>query len=219
MATIYDPLPLEVLENLAILSADLDEKIPSKELDRNLLIASWNIRAFGNLTRKWWSDEKDSPRRDLHSIYCIAEILSRFDVIAVQEVKANLRALRDTLKLLGEHWSMILTDTNKSNSGNDERMAYLFDTRRVNLSGLAGEIVIPNEWVNDPEKVIREQFVRSPYAVSFRSNDKTFILVTVHIKYGKEAKERESEIHGIAKWLSGMGLRHKCLRPEPDRAR
>lgn len=26
MATIYDPLPLEVLENLAILSADLDEK-------------------------------------------------------------------------------------------------------------------------------------------------------------------------------------------------
>ena len=138
MATIYDPLPLEVLENLAILSADLDEKIPSKELDRNLLIASWNIRAFGNLTRKWWSDEKDSPRRDLHSIYCIAEILSRFDVIAVQEVKANLRALRDTLKLLGEHWSMILTDTNKSNSGNDERMAYLFDTRRVNLSGLAG---------------------------------------------------------------------------------
>ena len=178
MATIYDPLPAEVLENLEILCADLDEKIPSKELDRNLLIASWNIRGFGNLTRKWWSDEKDSPRRDLHSIYCIAEILSRFDVIAIQEVKANLRALRDTLKLLGDHWSMILTDTNKSDSGNDERMAYLFDTRRVNLSGLAGEIVIPNEWVNDPEKVIREQFVRSPYAVSFRSNDKTFILVT-----------------------------------------
>ena len=133
---------------------------------------------------------------------CIAEILSRFDVIAIQEVKANLRALRDTLKLLGDHWSMILTDTNKSDSGNDERMAYLFDTRRVNLSGLAGEIVIPNEWVNDPEKVIREQFVRSPYAVSFRSNDKTFILVTVHIKYGKKAEDRETEIHGIAKWLS-----------------
>ena len=202
MATIYDRLPAEVLENLEILCADLDEKIPSKELDRNLLIASWNIRGFGNLTRKWWSEEKDSPRRDLHSIYCIAEILSRFDVIAIQEVKANLRALRDTLKLLGDHWSMILTDTNKSDSGNDERMAYLFDTRRVNLSGLAGEIVIPNEWVNDPEKVIREQFVRSPYAVSFRSNDKTFILVTVHIKYGKKAEDRETEIHGIAKWLS-----------------
>ena len=179
--TIYDPLPLEVVENLAELREDLDQKVPFKELDRNLLIATWNIRGFGNFTRKWMSAEKDSPRRDLHSIFCIAEILSRFDVIAVQEVKGNLRALRDTLKLLGDNWSMILTDTNKSDSGNDERMAYLFDTRRVQLSGLAGEIVIPNEWVNDPDKVLREQFVRSPYAVSFRSGDKTFILVTVHI--------------------------------------
>ena len=129
--TIYDELPLEVAQNLAELREDLDNKVPFKELDRNLLIATWNIRAFGNFTRKWMSDEKDSPRRDLHSIFCIAEILSRFDVIAVQEVKGNLRALRDTLKLLGDNWSMILTDTNSSNSGNDERMAYLFDTRRV----------------------------------------------------------------------------------------
>ena len=200
--TIYDELPIEVVENLAELREDLDMKVPSKELDRNLLIATWNIRGFGNFTRKWMSDEKDSPRRDLHSIFCIAEILSRFDVIAVQEVKGNLRALRDTLKLLGENWSMILTDTNNSASGNDERMAYLFDTRRVQLSGLAGEIVIPNEWVNDPEKVLREQFVRSPYAVSFRSGDKTFILVTVHIIYGKKSKDRINEIHGIARWLN-----------------
>lgn len=200
--TIYDPLPLEVVENLAELREDLDQKVPFKELDRNLLIATWNIRGFGNFTRKWMSAEKDSPRRDLHSIFCIAEILSRFDVIAVQEVKGNLRALRDTLKLLGDNWSMILTDTNKSDSGNDERMAYLFDTRRVQLSGLAGEIVIPNEWVNDPDKVLREQFVRSPYAVSFRSGDKTFILVTVHIIYGKKSKDRLKEIHGIARWLN-----------------
>ncbi len=200
--TIYDPLPIEVAENLAELREDLDQKVPFKELDRNLLIATWNIRGFGNFTRKWMSEEKDSPRRDLHSVFCIAEILSRFDVIAVQEVKGNLRALRDTLKLLGENWSMVLTDTNKSDSGNDERMAYLFDTRRVNLSGLAGEIVIPNEWVNDPDKVLREQFVRSPYAVSFRSGDKTFILVTVHIIYGKKSKDRLKEIHGIARWLN-----------------
>lgn len=200
--TIYDPIPVEIAENLAQLREDLDEKVPFKELDRNLLIATWNIRGFGDLTRKWNSSEKDSPRRDLHSIFCIAEILSRFDVIAVQEVKSNLRALRDTLKLLGDNWSMMLTDTNGSDSGNNERMAYLFDTRRVQLSGLAGEIVVPNEWVKDPEKVIREQFVRSPYAVSFRSGDKTFILVTVHIIYGKKSADRLNEIHGIARWLN-----------------
>ena len=200
--TIYDELPLDVAENLANLREDLDAKVPFKELDRNLLIATWNIRGFGNLTRKWHSGSKDSPRRDLHSIFCIAEILSRFDVIAVQEVKGNLRALRDTLKLLGDNWSMILTDTNSSASGNNERMAYLFDTRRVQMSGLAGEIVIPNEWVRDPEQVIREQFVRSPFAVSFRSGDKTFILVTVHIIYGESSKDRVREVKGIAKWLN-----------------
>ena len=50
--------------------------------------------------------------------------------------------------------------------------------------------------------MLKEQFVRSPYAVSFRAGKKTFILVTVHIKYGKSAKGRQDEIHGIAKWLS-----------------
>ena len=103
MAKITDKPPLAIQENIKLLSEDLDRKIPSKQLDRNLLIASWNIRAFGNLTRKWKSDKDDSPKRDLHSILCIAEIIKRFDVIAVQEVKSNIRALRDTLKVLGHN--------------------------------------------------------------------------------------------------------------------
>ena len=41
--TIYDPLPVEVAKNLELLKRDLDLKVPSKELDRNLLIATWNI--------------------------------------------------------------------------------------------------------------------------------------------------------------------------------
>ena len=58
----------------------LDEELPAKELDRNLLIATWNIRAFGGLTEKWHSTEVDTLKRDLHSLLCIAEIVSRFDV-------------------------------------------------------------------------------------------------------------------------------------------
>lgn len=103
MNSILEQPPEEVKENLELLKSDLDNKIPSKQLDRNLLIATWNIRAFGNLTRKWDSDDDDSPKRDLHSILCIAEIIKRFDVIAVQEVKDNIRALRDTLKVLGSN--------------------------------------------------------------------------------------------------------------------
>ena len=198
-----DPQPQEVKENLEELLRDLDEKVPSKQLDRNLLIATWNIRGFGDLTRSWMSKEGDSPRRDLHSVHCIAEILRRFDVIAIQEVKSNIRALRDTLKILGDEWSMILTDVNQGSAGNGERMAYLFDTRRVNLSGLAGELVVPDEWRSGVSKnVMQEQFVRSPYAVSFRSKHQTFILVTLHVLYGKKSSDRIKELKGIAQWLS-----------------
>jgi len=216
MPKILDPPPPEVIENLKLLATDLDQKIPSKCLDKNLLIASWNIRAFGNLTRKWDSDDNDSPKRDLHSVLCIAEIIKRFDVIALQEVKANIRALRDTLKVLGPNWSLILTDVTKGSAGNGERMAYLFDTRRVQLSGLAGELVVPKEWTNKiGEVILDEQFARTPYAVSFKANNKTFILVTLHIKYGKKSADRIKELKGIAKWLadwaSNINVYHQNL--------
>ncbi|HUH27946.1 endonuclease/exonuclease/phosphatase family protein [Gelidibacter sp.] len=202
MISINDIPPSDVQDNLNVLKADLDSKIPSKKLDKNLLIATWNIRAFGNLTRKWDSEDDDSPKRDLHSVLCIAEIIRRFDVIAIQEVKDNIRALRDTLKVLGKNWSFILTDVNQGKVGNGERMAYLFDTRRVHLSGLAGELVVPEEWgKNIGEHALSKQFVRSPYAVSFQSNQHTFILVTLHILYGKSPQSRIEELRGIAKWL------------------
>lgn len=204
MTTILSNPPSFVSDNLKLLEADLDAKIPSKKLDKNLLIASWNIRAFGDLTRKWKSEEDDSPKRDLQSILCIAAIIKRFDVIAIQEVKANIRALRDTMKVLGPNWSLILTDVTKGDSGNGERMAYLFDTRRVNLSGLACELVVPQKWIEKDisDDALQTQFARTPYAVSFKSCQHTFILVTLHILYGKKSEERIPELRAIAKWLS-----------------
>ena len=203
MDTIEDTLPDDIAKNRAILKEDLDLKIPPKKLEKNLLIATWNIRGFGDITRKWKSEATDSPKRDLHSLICIAEIIKRFDVIAIQEVKANLKGLRDVLKVLGNHWSLILTDVNQGDVGNGERMAYLFDTRRVNLSGLACEQVVPDEWTKIISKgMLDKQFVRSPYAVSFKAHNQTFILVTLHILFGKTSSDRITELKGIAKWLA-----------------
>lgn len=196
-------IPQNIQTELHKLNNDLDQKLPSRKLDKNLLIATWNIRAFGDLTRKWQSEEDDSSIRDLQSVHSIAEIIKRFDIIAVQEIKSNLRALRDTLKILGEHWSLILTDVNRGSAGNGERMGYIFDTRRIKLSGLAAELVIPQEWLDKiSDKALTEQFVRNPYAVSFRINKETFILVTLHIKYGKSSSDRIKEIKSIAKWMA-----------------
>lgn len=202
MPKITEPPPQHIIEEIDLLNKNLDALLPSKQLDKNVLIGTWNIRAFGGLTEKWEASEDDSPKRDLHSILCIANILSRFDIIAVQELKGNLKAFRHTLKILGPHWSFILTDVCRGNEGNDERLAFLFDTRKVKLSGLACELVVPNEQVEKiQEGAFTRQFVRTPYAVSFKVADKTFILVTLHVIYGKSAADRTPELKAIAEWL------------------
>jgi endonuclease/exonuclease/phosphatase family metal-dependent hydrolase len=200
MPSITDVLPQEVQQELRTLQDELDRTLPSRVLDQNVLIATWNLRAFGDLTEKWESEGSDSPKRDLHSIRLIAEIIRRFDIIALQEVRGNLKALRHTLKVLGSNWSLILTDVTRGTAGNNERLGFLFDQRTVNISGLAGELVVPEEEMIAPD-ALQRQFARTPYAVSFRCGDQTFILVTLHVLYGKVPSERIPELRAIAKWL------------------
>lgn len=202
MTNIKENPPLQVEEEIRKLNQAMDLALPSKELDKNVLIGTWNIRSFGGLTEKWEAAETDSPKRDLHSILSIAAILSRFDIIAVQEVKGNLKAFRHTLKILGSHWSFILTDVCGGEEGNDERLAFLFDTRKVKLSGLACELVVPNEQTTKiKEGAFSRQFSRTPYAVGFMVDGKTFILVSLHIIYGKHPGERTPELKAIAEWM------------------
>lgn len=203
MPLITDTPPPAVARDIATLSDALDAQVPARAAD-NVLVATWNIRVFGNLTRKWASGGTDTPKRDLHGALAIAHILERFDVIAVQEVKANLRALRDVLKVLGDHWSFALTDVTHGDPGNGERLAYLFDTRRVQLSGLACELVVPDDLASPyatAANAFQRQFVRTPYAVSFRAGRQTFVLVTLHVIYGNKGDERQAELAAIAKWL------------------
>ncbi len=106
------------------------------------------------------------------------------------------------LKMLGENWSFLMTDVTKGSGGNYERMAFLFDTRKIKLSGIACELVVPEEQLNSIKPdALRRQFARTPYAVSFFSGGKTFILVTLHVIYG-QPKERVPELKAIADWLA-----------------
>jgi len=199
------------LADLRSMRASLDSSaVPARHVDRNLLIATWNLRAFGDLTDKWAAEAGDSPKRDLHALALIAEIVSRFDVIAVQEVKGNIRALRWLLRMLGPDWGLILTDVTRGDPGNDERLAFVFDVRRVKPSGLACELVIPDGWAQAleiGEDALEEQFARTPYAVSFISGGQTFILVTLHVLFGDKPSDRLAELRGIAEWLADWARR------------
>ncbi|MEE8422727.1 MAG: endonuclease/exonuclease/phosphatase family protein [Dehalococcoidia bacterium] len=206
--TLTDIPPPDIQKHLNTFRAYLDnppderQRIPRKQLDRNFLIATWNIRAFGGLTSKWTSESGDSPKRDLYALHVIAEVVSRFDVVAIQEVKSELTAIQALLTLLGKHWGMIITDVTGGAAGNQERLAFLFDRRRVNPSGLACELVVPT----DAKKPItlaafERQFARTPYAVSFTADRSSFILVTLHVLWGDDPEDREPELASIAEWL------------------
>ena len=127
------------------LRASLNRTVPAKQANQNLLIATWNLHAFASLNRVWTAGTKDTPKRDLRGLLAIGEILRRFDVVALQEVRGDLRALRDLLRWLGADWAFLMTDVTLGASGNGERMAFLFDTRRVKPSGLACELLIRPE--------------------------------------------------------------------------
>jgi endonuclease/exonuclease/phosphatase family metal-dependent hydrolase len=166
-------------------------------------VGTWNIRALGGLTEKWRSEEDDEPIRDLFDVRCIAEIVSRFDVVAIQEVRGNLTALQTLLAALGPNWATIMTDVTRGKAGNNERMAFAFDLRRVRPSGLAGELVVAIETgTSVTASGLDRQFARTPYAASFAVDRLQLTLITLHVLYGDETA-RADELREIAAWLAG----------------
>jgi hypothetical protein len=196
-------MPEDSVENLDKLSKNLDEEIPPKKLDQNLIIASWNIRRFGDINPNWKSKSSDRQRRDLFACYIIAEIVSRFDVIAIQEITGPTIGLKKILEILGPNWDILLTNVNYGPLGNNERIAFLYDTRRVNTSGLACQLIAPNMGA---EVKTAWQFARLPYVVGFRSGRKSFTLVSPHIRFGgvgpQQNPERKRELETLAKVLA-----------------
>ena len=79
-----------IRERHQALASQLSAEIPRRTLEDTLILATWNIREF------------DSPSygdRLPEALLFIAEILSRFDLIAVQEVREDLAAL-DAVRVL-----------------------------------------------------------------------------------------------------------------------
>jgi hypothetical protein len=198
----FDPPPTDSRRVLTELEQALDEAIPAKVVDRNLLIATWNVKHLARVNPRWATSARQSPKRNLLDLCCIAEIVSRFDVVALVEVKRNLEALRLLLQILGPDWGFIVSDPVEGDPGNDERLGYVFDLRRVRPSGLAGEFVIPDADLGAETAVMRKQWARTPYAVSFDAGRSSFTLVTLHILWGDRASDRTPELRGAAKWLS-----------------
>jgi len=187
---------LRTIDKLLKLRKQLDDVIPQKTATDTLLLATWNIRAFGDNRRK-------------ESLHYIAEIVSRFDLIAIQEVSSNLKGLQDLVSLLNLNWDYFVTDITEGGPGNGERMAFLYDKSKISFKKMVGKIVLPvDDLVNGGL-----QFARTPFCISFQAGWFKFVITTVHIYYGKntttEKAKREAEINMITSVLSKKANREK----------
>ncbi len=169
------------------------QAIPAKTANDTLLLATWNIREFDSGKYGW---------RDQECYHYIAEIIDRFDLVAIQEVRESLYALQRVRQLLGPSWDYLVTDVTLGRSGNSERMAFLYDRRKIEFTGLAAELVLPKEAGENDMPI---QFARSPYISGFRAGWAYLTLVTVHIYYGESVAvdpRRLAEIENLGRTIA-----------------
>jgi len=162
--------------------------IPHKTVSQTLLLATWNLREFDS------NGKKNGPRLE-ESFYYIAEVINAFDIVALQEIREDLAPLKKVLKILGPSWDYFATDITVGLSGNNERMAFVYDKSKVFFTNVAGEIVLPEK-----KGATVKQFARTPYLVSFQAGWLKLNLCTVHIYYGsgKKVERRIKEIGDVS---------------------
>jgi hypothetical protein len=115
---------------------------PPSDTSKCVRIATWNLREFDSPSYGYRSQEAKAY---------IAEILSHFDLIALQEIRSDLEALKDVKRLLGPNWDYIATDVTEGTSGNNERMVFLLNRDKVWFRNVAGELTLPKgRKVTDP---------------------------------------------------------------------
>ncbi len=163
-----------------------------KQNPRTLLVATWNIANLGAQARR------NSDHR------LIAEIISWFDLVAIQEVKDDSSGLKGILKHLKKEYKTVFTDP----AGNNERLAYIYDAKKLRTRELLGELALdPRDLKNVKLPGIKQKFQgfdRNPFLQSFERRKFSFTLVNVHIYYGASSgaklRRRQLETFALARW-------------------
>ena len=172
-----DSAQLVAQERLALkeLMDSVEFGIPHREVDENILVATWNIQHF--------SDKKSD-----RALQYMADIVERFDIVAIQEAKTDLTGLSQLQGLLPGDYRILVTDP----TGNSERLTFLYDRRTVVPTGLVCEIGF-----NVPgDTHTGFQLHRMPYCASFRAGRFDFAIVNVHI-FQSDTSFRREEIEKL----------------------
>ena len=153
-------------------------------------MATWNLRDFD-------SDKFGHGKRIDEAYIYIAEIISAFDLVALQEIDRNIGPLKRLMRALGPDWKYIVTDTTEGTSGNKERLAFVFNKNVISFGNIAGEVVLSRKQ--------DRQFARTPFVVAFQAGWFKFNLCTAHIYFGDESgakkRRRVAELKALTKFF------------------
>jgi exonuclease III len=177
-------------------------------------LATWNIANLG--------PQKRRPR----DLELIAHILSKWDIIAVQEVRAQLGHFESIMEHL-DGYAAVFTDV----AGNEERLAVVYREDVVAPGPLTAELDYnPNGSIKNGQYIVPrkrqsfrlsgrtietffQNFNRNPFLTTWEINgsNTSFMLANVHAYFGATEKKnaakfknRIAEIYFMADWAKEM---------------
>lgn len=129
----------------------------------DIKLASWNIRILSNNSR------------DDNELTKISNIIKRYDIIAIQEVRDST-VLERLETLLPEYDYIVSTAV-----GNTVKEMYAYFYKSSLFTVLGSHVY------ND----VNDVFIREPYIGHFRAGTFDFTLISIHVLYGTTTERRE----------------------------
>lgn len=141
---------------------------------------------FAQTTLVTWNLQNFGKSKTNEQIKYVANLLSDFDIIAIQEVVTGIEGakkiaqLADELNRKGSKWDYIVSNPTNSTGQKTERYAYLWKTKNIKLKKTA---FLENKFKNYIE--------REPYIAIFEYERKVFGIVSFHAVPKKSNPEKE----------------------------
>lgn len=152
------------------------KEITSIRKDQSISVCSWNLQNFGK-------------SKTNHQLTFIANTISTFDIVGIQEVVAREGGENAVNRLLLKldsiqpkaHWAVEISQPTTGNPAQMERYAYFWKKARIQKEG--NGFLEPN---------YRNEIEREPLMCTFSINEKKFTLINFHAV--PKGKQPEKEI-------------------------
>ncbi|MDO5089400.1 MAG: endonuclease/exonuclease/phosphatase family protein [Leptotrichiaceae bacterium] len=145
-----------------------NSEFENKEKEKLITIASFNAMRLGEKEKNY---------------EVMAKIVSKFDLTGIEEVmnENGLKKLKSHLiKLTGEKWEYIISETGVGSENYKEYYGYVYKSGKIQEVRKVGFYKEKN----------KNEFMREPYGVYFKSGNFDFVYVICHSIFGDNEKQR-----------------------------